>query len=623
MRETGPATLATARALLADAASDADNVARADMICAGLLEDDALSSDAWMLRAIIRAMRKQPPEPFFRRAMICAPAAWRACFNRCRTLGENDKPVALRRARCLAPAQPTILDALAAVAYEEDRGSVEAEELDKRTLLLAPDCASPWERRASRAAKSGRPDRALEILARLNTLPGNHEIAWQRISACLPPGFDDLESRDRTVAALSSAIDALEDAPPLARPEVTISAVRLFFLAYAGVDDTELMRRFGSATARQVAARPAGRMPGRNDAQASPLAIICGCTGKHSVWKAIGRWWSEALAEAGIPCDLYDLNGFAEATDRALFARVLSGPMPVSAWIERIRAGKHKVILFPEIGLDPLGLYLANHRFAPIQVNSWGHPTTSGLPHIDYYLGADFMDPPGAERQYTERLIRLPGPGAEIGRNTLPPRPPRRSVRPTAILCQSLFKFLPDFDPVLLRIAREVPDCRIIIIRAADETTSDRFAARLSGLFDTGGVYPADILEFRDRAEPEQFVEILQSADLYLDSPSFSGFNTALIALRAGLPVLTTDASRLRARLAVGILEAIGLAGELAPPPEAFSERAVTLLKNPGEAFRLGSEAQRRLANHTAAPQLRKAFLDQVRSWLDRAWRAP
>jgi len=619
LKGPGPSLLAAARALLAEATSDADKVAQADAICSDLLDNDATSSDAWMLRAIIRAIRKESPEPYFRRAIVLAPGEWRACFNRSRTLCGDNRCTALKRTRCQAPAEPKILEALAAAIFEKDRLSPAAADLDKRSLILAPDCAGSWKRVASRAAKSGRSDSALQALARLNILPGNHEIAWRRISACLPPGFDDLESRDRAVAALSSAIDALRVAPPLARPETTVGALRLFYLAYAGVDDTDLMRRFGAATARQVAFRPSGPTPGKIDAQASPLAIICGCTGIHSVWNAIGRWWSEALAEAGIRCDLYDLNGSLEDTDRALFSRVFSGPMAVSAWVERIRAGRHKVILFPEIGLDPAGLYLANHRFAPVQVNSWGHPTTSGLPHIDYFLGAEFLDPPGAENQYTESLIRLPGLGAAIRQSTFPPRLPRRFDRPTAILCQSLYKFLPDFDPVLLTIARKVPDCRIIIIKAGDETTSDRFAARLSRCFEAGGLAPDDVLEFRDRTRPEHFVELLQSADLCLDSPSFSGFNTALIALRAGLPVLTTDASRLRARLAAAILDAIDLAEDLAPPTEAFAERAVTLLRTPHEASRLGTEAQRRLKTYAGNPPIRRAFVDQVRCWLDMA----
>ena len=45
---------------------------------------------------------------------------------------------------------------------------------------------------------------------------------------------------------------------------------------------------------------------------------------------------------------------------------------------------KLDILLYPDIGMNPFTNSLANYRIAPIQVNTWGHSVTSGMPNIDY-----------------------------------------------------------------------------------------------------------------------------------------------------------------------------------------------------------------------------------------------
>jgi predicted O-linked N-acetylglucosamine transferase (SPINDLY family) len=66
------------------------------------------------------------------------------------------------------------------------------------------------------------------------------------------------------------------------------------------------------------------------------------------------------------------------------------------------------VLIYPEIGMDPMTARLATLRLAPVQCMAWGHPTTSGFPTIDYYLSSDLMEPANAPEHYTETLVRLP-----------------------------------------------------------------------------------------------------------------------------------------------------------------------------------------------------------------------
>src|SRR2546426_1161111 len=80
--------------------------------------------------------------------------------------------------------------------------------------------------------------------------------------------------------------------------------------------------------------------------------------------------------------------------------------LPFDALAKTIRSDSLHVLIFPEIGMDPVTTKLATLRLAPVQCNSWGHPITSGMPTMDYYLSSDLMEPADGQEHYTEELVR-------------------------------------------------------------------------------------------------------------------------------------------------------------------------------------------------------------------------
>jgi protein O-GlcNAc transferase len=147
----------------------------------------------------------------------------------------------------------------------------------------------------------------------------------------------------------------------------------------------------------------------------------------------------------------------------ALAARVVEYPRSLFDARSAIAAEQCDVIFYPEIGMDELTYYLAFARLAPVQCVSWGHPVTTGIPAIDYFISARDLEPGGADSHYSERLVRLASPPTCYSR---PSRPSAALDREsfgvpsdaTLYLCpQSLFKFHPDFDAALAAIVREDP----------------------------------------------------------------------------------------------------------------------------------------------------------------------
>ena len=117
------------------------------------------------------------------------------------------------------------------------------------------------------------------------------------------------------------------------------------------------------------------------------------------------------------------------------------------------------VLIYPGILMDMMSFQLAAQRLAPVQCNSWGHPETSGLPTLDYFLSSDLMEPPDATEHYTEQLVRLPNlsvyyepvatEAVALTRHELG----LHADAPMFWCGQSLYKYLPQFDDVYPRIA--------------------------------------------------------------------------------------------------------------------------------------------------------------------------
>ena len=63
--------------------------------------------------------------------------------------------------------------------------------------------------------------------------------------------------------------------------------------------------------------------------------------------------------------------------------------------------------------MDPITYFLAFARLAKVQCVSWGHPVTTGLTTIDYFVSHQLLeeeDPVAAQSHYSEKLILLSQP---------------------------------------------------------------------------------------------------------------------------------------------------------------------------------------------------------------------
>src|SRR5262249_24806576 len=241
--------------------------------------------------------------------------------------------------------------------------------------------------------------------------------------------------------------------------------------------------------------------------------------------------------------------------------RFVRGPLSIKRWRQAILDDAPHVLIYPEVGMDPVSTQLAAQRLAPVQCNSWGHPATSGFPTLDYFLSSELMEPPAAQDHYTERLVRLPNLSIYYEQLDLDPVSLSRAdlgLHPTATVywCgQSLYKYLPQFDVVFPRIAREVGDCQFVFIQYPKGAhVTELFRKRLERAFATFELRASDYCVILPELDTRKFLAAIGQCDIVLDSIGWSGGNSTLEALAHDPPIVTITGSLMRGRHSMAIL---------------------------------------------------------------------
>ena len=169
-------------------------------------------------------------------------------------------------------------------------------------------------------------------------------------------------------------------------------------------------------------------------------------------------------------------------------------------WAAVIAECRLDVLIYPEIGMDPLTVKLASMRLARSQAATWGHPETTGLPTIDYYLSAEGLEPPNAAAHYTERLVIAAAISACATSHSRrwPSRPTSAALGlpqdvPLLLCPGTPFKYSPLHDNVWIEISRRAAPCRLVFFRPADAEVSPRFEQRLEQTLSPRPVFASPI----------------------------------------------------------------------------------------------------------------------------------
>lgn len=430
-----------------------------------------------------------------------------------------------------------------------------------------------------------------EILSRL----GDIETAWPLAARAVRMGgqydpLSDLKSalmfppipmdRDQIAQArqrFSESLDRVAESGLKIEDPVSQVGRTPFYLAYHGLDDRRLMERFNDvlhaatpAFHERSAERP--QLGGRKR-----VGIFSTFFNAHTVLR-----YSQGLIKA--MADRKDLELLALPTSTIppaarghlenLGAVVASVSSDYSEVVRQIRALKLDVLIFADIGMEPLSDALARTDLAARQIALSGHPVTTGIRRLDGYVTCPIFEPDTCAAHYTEPLIQAPfWPLGYIAATSDPanlPKPNRDWGRPVLLCAQSLFKIHPDMDASFHEILERVPSAQLYFVDLPSgmKPVTELFRARLRA----AGIDVEARVRFLPRMPLAEFLGWLRHADVVLDSWYFSGGDSSLSALAAGAPVATHEGTFYRGRQTSGLLREIGMTETVADTPSRFAQ---------------------------------------------------
>ncbi len=220
-------------------------------------------------------------------------------------------------------------------------------------------------------------------------------------------------------------------------------------------------------------------------------------------------------------------------------------------------------------------LVVMAYKPAPLQASWIGHPGTTGMSAVDYFMADRFWVP--SERyssQFTEKIARLPA---------LAPFLPEREAPPVNLL-PALHKGYVTFGSFnrLDKLHREVVALWSQLLRALPTSrmligampTDGSATGRLAGWFAEEGI-ARDRLDFRPRGTVPVFLQQHHHVDICLDTLPFGGLTTALQSLWMGVPTLTLPGPTVPGRSGATAMGHAGLEEYVAIDEQDFVRRGI------------------------------------------------
>lgn len=456
-------------------------------------------------------------------------------------------------------------------------------------LELAPTDRWVALRLSALLGERGAFDASHFVLAKFLTLLPDDPVAQVRDALLMPLISDDTAMIDGARQRYAQKFDALAT-KSIAIPLKEMAQIAPSFnLAYHGRNDRDLLGQMTSTLSRVCPALNFHTPHTTKKAQRKRLRI--GILSNFLREHTIGR--------------LY--RGIIENLDRAKFELVLIRPFTakIDRWSQAMDAhaavtvslprglepAQHllaslelDVLLFADIGMDEHSFLLGFGRYARVQAVSWGHPNTTALGNIDYFISSNRIETPEADAHYTERLVRLenlpscyhvPPPGKPFERAMLGlPDGKRLYGCP-----QSLFKFHPEFDALLGGILRADPDGLVVIparVTVWQQLLRYRFKTTIPDVMDR--------IRFLPNIPHEHFLGFLGSMDVLLDPLHFGGGNTTYESMSIAAPIVTWPQAFMRSRVTAGAYNQIGFDSLVAADAAGYIGRAVRVAND--DAFR-------------------------------------
>ena len=477
-----------------------------------------------------------------------------------------------------------------------------AEKLLRRAYSLAPESIQVLNALALCLKNQGLLEQAREISGQVLAQDPHQAHALLGYHLSLPVLHETEASIEAVRQDYAAGLEAVAHALSLDTSERVIEAVDAmtsttnFSLHYQGRNDLELQKSYAAlcelvmGTAFPDYMKPLVK---RERASGDKLRVgfISSYWRHHSIFKTHGAFVTQLSPE------LFDVHAIHigsvcdESTElmKGAVASFYHWPDFGMTHVERLYELDLDVLIYPDYGMEPRLQMIAPLRLAPVQCNMGGHPVTSGLRHMDYFLSSDLMEPENGSEYYSEKLIRLPGlmsayPKPDVEAAEEPDLDfSELSSRSRYICLQSLYKLLPQFDFIYPAIALANPKAHFGFIGESSEAVTRLFRSRLDAAFRAVDLEASDYVSIYPRLSQLQFYGLARSADVILDSMLWSGNNSSMEASAFGKPIVTWAGPMMRGRHSLAILKRAGVEDTVVSDVDEYIALAAALGTQPDQ----------------------------------------
>jgi predicted O-linked N-acetylglucosamine transferase (SPINDLY family) len=266
---------------------------------------------------------------------------------------------------------------------------------------------------------------------------------------------------------------------------------------------------------------------------------------------------------------------------------------------QQIADQQFDIIVYPEIGMCQQTRFIAFSRLAPVQITTWGHSDTSGLPNMDYFVSSKYFNTEEDQAHYSEKLVLFDSLGThyydlfshfkeEMQAQSAAKTTQLRDIiiektgisTPTLYGCIQIFiKMHPSFVGMLHDILK-ADETGVIVMLSTKEGDADDaiFKKYISDRIDcmerVHFIYQAPFLEY---------VESIKECDILLDYYPFGGFNSTIETFLLGKVCITRPGKRISGKFTQGLYRKMGITEFICESDAEYVAKAVQYGKNRDE----------------------------------------
>lgn len=287
--------------------------------------------------------------------------------------------------------------------------------------------------------------------------------------------------------------------------------------------------------------------------------------------------------------------GFA-ARVRAVADQVTLLPEKVAEAVQILRKADLDVLFYAnDVSAKPsLPAYLTFFRVARRTFTCVATIATTAAPHLDVYLGGEYFQRQGFDKEFTERFVSLPFPGFSFSIPVKVQVDPamlsrdRFGIPADAIMLTSGANYTKLHGPLLrswAEMLRQLPNAHLVVYPFPPHfgPTQAQLAERWMKVMVEAGADPSRIKFLPSLGSRDAVIALLKSADIGLDSFPYSGLTTIVDAIEAHLPVVVPSGPVLRNNHAAAIMDSIGANDLIATSTEDYIARTVALARDPAQ----------------------------------------